>query len=72
MARKSYSSARFGARYGVKSRRRVAAIEREKKFDCPSCGNKTAKRISTGIFKCEKCGAKFAGGAYHPSTGRIR
>ncbi len=72
MARKGYSSARFGPRYGVRSRKRVAALEREVKFDCPSCGNKSVKRVSTGIFRCRKCGVKFAGGAYHPSTGRIK
>jgi large subunit ribosomal protein L37Ae len=73
MARKkrSYSSARFGPRYGVRGRRRVAAIEREKRFSCPSCGSMSVKRISTGIFMCKRCGIKFAGGAYHPRTGVV-
>jgi len=72
MTRKSYSSARFGPRYGVRNRRRVASLESEHRFECPKCGKKSARRISTGIFECRKCDTKFAGGAYHPSTGRMR
>ncbi len=32
------------------------------------CGRKAVRRISTGIWQCQKCGATFAGGAYLPTT----
>jgi len=35
---------------------------------CPSCGSRTVSRESTGIWSCSKCGYRFAGGAYLPST----
>jgi large subunit ribosomal protein L37Ae len=38
------------------------------KHDCPKCGNKKVKRVGTSIWKCHKCGIKFAGGAYLPKT----
>lgn len=31
---------------------------------CPSCGMRSARRQSVGIWKCERCGHVFAGGAY--------
>lgn len=64
------SAGRFQARYGVKSRttlRNVEIIQKEKHI-CPSCGYQKVKRISTSIWKCGKCGIKFAGGAYTPRT----
>jgi len=69
------SAGRFGPRYGLKIRRRVAVVEEKmrQKHTCPVCGRKAVKRISTGIWQCQKCGATFAGGAYLPATpaGRI-
>ena len=64
------SAARFGARYGKKIKDLVAAIEASSraKHVCPSCGRKSLKRISSGIWLCRKCGKKMAGGAYSPST----
>ncbi len=66
---------RFGARYGRKLRNRVEEIEKKmkQKHRCPQCGRNAVKRISTSIWKCSKCGATFAGGAYFPETpsGRI-
>ncbi|AEH25491.1 50S ribosomal protein L37ae [Pyrococcus yayanosii] len=64
------SAGRFGARYGLKIRRRVAAVEAKmrQKHTCPVCGRNAVKRISTGIWQCQKCGATFAGGAYLPVT----
>ncbi len=66
---------RFGVRYGRGIRERVLKVEEKqrKPHKCPNCGFKKVKRISTGIYKCRKCGAEFAGGAYTPSTmtGRI-
>lgn len=61
---------RFGPRYGLKIRARVAEIERKQrqKHICPRCGKKGVKRISTAIWECSKCGLKFAGGCYIPQT----
>ena len=61
---------RFQARYGVRARNIVKNVEitQRKKHICPSCGDKKVKRISTSIWKCDKCGVKFAGGAYFPKT----
>ncbi len=62
------SAGRFGARYGKKVREIVAAIEKlqRKRHICPRCKMPYVKRLSTGIWFCKKCGAKFAGGAYLP------
>jgi large subunit ribosomal protein L37Ae len=64
------SAGRFGPRYGLKIRRRVAAVEArmKQKHVCPVCGRRAVRRISTGIWQCQKCGATFAGGAYLPTT----
>jgi large subunit ribosomal protein L37Ae len=61
---------RFAARYGATVRKRRAEIEIElkKPQNCPSCGYKTVKRVSVGIWRCRKCGYTFAGGAYSPVT----
>jgi len=59
---------RFGARYGIKIRRKVNLIESKQKSKhlCNYCGEKSVKRISLGIFECKKCKSKFTGGAYSP------
>jgi len=59
---------RFGARYGKRIRAKVAEIEKSKKKKhlCPKCNLPYVKRVSSGIWKCKKCGAKFAGLAYQP------
>ena len=61
---------RFQSRYGVRARTRVRNVEvqQKQKYNCPSCGNKSVKRISTSIWQCKKCGIKIAGGAYSPHT----
>jgi len=61
---------RFQARYGVRARTRVRNVEVVQKIKhiCPSCGHPKVKRISTSIWRCGKCGVKFAGGAYQPRT----
>jgi large subunit ribosomal protein L37Ae len=61
---------RFQARYGVRARTRVRNVEliQKAKHKCPSCGNKSVKRVDTGIWQCRKCKTKFAGGAYIPKT----
>ncbi|HSD57132.1 MAG TPA: 50S ribosomal protein L37ae [Methanotrichaceae archaeon] len=68
--RKSRSAARFGPRYGRKSRKLVADIEEKSKalYDCPQCGRTKVKRTSTAIWSCRKCGYTFAGGCFTPET----
>ena len=61
------STKRFGVRYGLKPRRRLDEIEkgyRGKLHKCSVCAEVKVKRVSAGIWKCQKCGHKFAGGAY--------
>ncbi len=68
MAKKSKfgSMKRFGPRYGRRNKEKAAALEQEYRFkhDCPFCNYKKLKRLSAGIWECEKCGEKFAGKAY--------
>jgi len=65
--KKSRSAGRFGARYGKRAKSKLADVEHKqrKKQKCPYCGKKGTKRISTGIWKCSKCGKKFASHAYY-------
>ena len=66
--KKVRSAGRFGARYGLKLRKKIIEIEnvQRKKHICPECKNKTLKRIASGIWQCKKCGNKIAGKAYFP------
>lgn len=68
--KKSGLSAKFGARYGVKIRRQITEVGKKakQKYICPSCNYKSVKRVSSGIWKCSKCGLTFTGGAYIPVT----
>ena len=67
--KKAGSTARFGARYGKRIKDTVKKFETQKRFKCPRCGRMSVKREIYGIWKCTKCGARFAGGAYSPQTG---
>ena len=60
------SSGRYGARYGLKIRRMIQAIDtkRSQTKKCPFCLKNQLKRVAPGIWKCNKCGKKFTGGAY--------
>lgn len=60
------SAARFGARYGKRLKAKLLAVETEqkKKQVCPYCMRPAAKRLSSGIWKCNKCSMKFTGQAY--------
>jgi len=57
---------RYGTRYGRRNRYKVALIEVEQKksHKCPKCAFMKVKRVSTGIWQCQKCNAKFTGRAY--------
>jgi len=59
---------RFGPRYGRTIRATVSKIEIEekKRHICPKCNMPYVKRVSSGIWRCKKCGTKFAGLAYYP------
>ncbi len=60
---------RFGARYGKKEKQILAKIEKieKQRHICPKCNLPYVKRLSSGVWKCKKCGTKFAGLAYYPS-----
>jgi large subunit ribosomal protein L37Ae len=64
------STGRFGPRYGRRVKVALKKIERKQRalYVCPVCKRKSLKRSSVGIWICKKCNAKFAGGAYTPTT----
>jgi len=71
--RKVGISGKFQARYGSVVRKRYRQImEKMKgKIRCPRCQTRgSVHRISTGIWHCKKCNAKFTGGAYNIETPR--
>ncbi|MFB6292007.1 MAG: 50S ribosomal protein L37ae [Candidatus Nanohaloarchaea archaeon] len=68
MPRKNRSSKRFGSRYGSKVRKNVDVAE-QRDEECPECGSDNIERKAAGIWKCNKCGKKMAGGAYKMDTG---
>jgi large subunit ribosomal protein L37Ae len=61
---------RYGVRYGVKTRKAVAAVldTKARKYECPQCKHIAVRRVSSGIWKCRKCDLIFAGGAYTPGA----
>jgi large subunit ribosomal protein L37Ae len=63
-------AASFGAKYGTVVRKRYAEIitQMHQPYECPKCGFKRVSRVSVGVWTCQKCGLKFAGGAYVPFT----
>lgn len=65
MATKKKIKTPFGVRYGVKVRKKYAAVkEKAKDNRCIVCGHNKVKKVSAGIWLCKKCGAKFTGKAY--------
>src|SRR5215831_3473613 len=70
MPRKIGLAGGFGARYGTVARRQYVEIVTglRSKHECPRCRFRTVKRWSVGVWHCRKCGYKFAGGAYTPTT----
>jgi len=57
---------RLGSRYGKRVRDELKKIlkKAKKRYKCPSCSRIAVKRDSHGVWKCRKCGVKFASGAY--------
>ena len=57
---------RYGPRYGRTLKNKAGKIEKMQKdeYDCPKCHYKKVKRVSKGVWACEKCSAKFASKAY--------
>ncbi len=60
------STKRFGPRYGRRTKLQYGNIEEvyKKKQKCPYCQKMQVKRLSSGIWHCLKCDAKFTGKAY--------
>jgi large subunit ribosomal protein L37Ae len=60
----------FGSRYGTTPRRRYAEVVSGMRVphECPRCHVRAVKRLTVGVWNCRKCGVKFAGGAYLPTT----
>lgn len=71
--KKMSKTKRFGARYGREVKVSLEKIEEKQKksYLCPSCKKGLLKRVSAGIWQCQKCGSKIAGGAYSPTTEAI-
>ncbi|MFA5173734.1 MAG: 50S ribosomal protein L37ae [Candidatus Pacearchaeota archaeon] len=64
--KKVKAAGRYGARYGRSVRTKIAEIEniQRQKQECIFCKG-IAKRLSSGIWECNKCKKKFAGHAYY-------
>jgi large subunit ribosomal protein L37Ae len=56
----------MGSRYGIRIRRRVLEIDRERRkaAPCPRCSTTTVHRVASGVYECRRCGTKFSSGAY--------
>ncbi len=72
MALKKLGAAgKFGARYGFSVKKKYLEVmdTLKKKHTCPYCQKEgSVKRLSPGIWYCNKCNSKFAAKAYDSST----
>ena len=70
MAKKKRKNIGMRTRGGATLRKRYGRIMETVRayHKCPSCASPSVKRVSVGVWSCKKCGYKFAGGAYTPST----
>ncbi len=66
--KKVKSAGRFRTGYGIRIKKRIIKIEgkQRKKQACLLCKRKGVKRLSKGIWKCNKCNKTFASGVYYP------
>lgn len=39
------------------------------RHECPQCKKQGLTRQAAGVWECQRCGNKIAGGAYEPDTG---
>lgn len=60
----------LGSRYGAMVRKRYVKVVTgvKKAYKCPRCGYMRVRRQSVGVWRCQKCGFTFTGGAYTPFT----
>jgi large subunit ribosomal protein L37Ae len=68
--RKKTFGLRLRTRGGMSVRRQWTRItmEKRRRHKCPRCSSPSVKRDYVGVWDCSKCGLRFAGGAYTPST----
>ncbi len=59
-------SATFGARYGVRIRKRYDAVKRlrQESRKCPYCRHEAVIRKAAGIWYCKHCHTTFTGEAH--------
>lgn len=64
----------LGAKYGGTLRKRYARVYRVLKTarECPSCSSMKLRREASGIWTCNACGYKVAGGAYDVTPPKAR
>jgi ribosomal protein L37AE/L43A len=53
--------------YGIKLKKKAREVEvkQRKKQSCPFCTKKGVKRLAKGLWKCKRCGKKFASHTYY-------
>lgn len=63
-------SGSFGPRYGTVARKRYSTVISALRapHECPQCHITAVTRLAVGIWFCGRCGYKFTGGAYAPTT----
>ena len=68
--RKKSFGLRLRTRGGMSVRKQWTRITMEKRRNhkCPRCSSPSVKRDHVGVWDCSKCGLRFTGGAYQPST----
>jgi large subunit ribosomal protein L37Ae len=61
---------RLRTRGGLSVRKQWTRLTRDMRgsHKCPRCASRSVKREGIGVWTCTKCGYRFAGGAYTPST----
>ncbi len=61
-------------RYGRRIRKQYEAIlaKAKARYKCPRCNVRAVVRVRLGVWRCEKCGFEFTGGAWVPQTPSAR